>query len=152
MMDSGVGSSVDMVLSLLEHERYRDAVMSGIGVWWDRVKKQPISGMKGYLNSVDLQEFIVMGYEFWLEFRETEYLKAAIDTGIHFFYSKYGDETLQTLILEMGVSEETLMQAMTDNAEDIAAMLVKTGMAEGFVRRQLKRFYFSKKTLELLGD
>lgn len=152
MMDSGVNNSVELVLSLLEHERYRESVSAAIAMWWDQVKKRPIANAKSYLSSTDLQEFIVLGYEFWLEFRQSEYLKTCIDGAIGWIYTKYGDETVQTLITEMGVSEETIMQASTDYAEDVAALLVKTGLAESFVRRHLKRFYLSKKTLALLAD
>jgi len=149
-VDGGVASTVDLVISLLEHDRYRDTAMAGVSQWWDRVKGQPVSSVRAYISDNDLQEYIVVGYEFWLEFRQSAYLKSFIDGGIALFYRKYGDDTLSDVVAEMGLDEATLKASVLDYAGDIASIAVKTGFAEGFVRRQLTRFYQGEEVSAIL--
>ncbi len=149
-VDGGVASTVDLVISLLEHDRYRDTAMAGVSQWWDRVKGQPVSSVRAYISDNDLQEYIVVGYEFWLEFRQSAYLKSFIDGGIALFYRKYGDDTLSEVVAEMGLDEATLKTSVLDYAGDIASIAVKTGFAEGFVRRQLTHFYQGKEASAIL--
>ena len=96
--------------------------------------------------------FMVMGYEFWLSFRESDYLKACIDAGVNFFFEKYGDESLMTVIEEMGVTRDMIFEEFQTYLPDLSALLIEKGITEKILRRQLKRFYHSKKTLDLLAS
>ena len=150
IMDAGVSNSIGIVSEAFDHEAYRMAALDGLFAVWDELKVRPISSLQQYITQADLQEFMVMGYEFWLDFRHTDYLKSCIDTGVGFFYKKYGDESLSTVISEMGVTEDMVVIELSNYLPDIARLLLDNGLAEPFVRRHLETFYFSESTLDIL--
>lgn len=152
LMDSGVAGSLDMVNEALDHQQYRETAMHSALEFWDVVRQWPLSSYRDYITEQDLQEFMVLGYEFWLNLRDTPYMKACIDAGVEFFFDKYGEETLQTLLDEIGVSREMVIEEISNYAPHLANLMIAQGLAESFIRRHLKRFYHSKKTLEILGS
>ena len=152
LMDSGVSGSLGMVNEALDHQQYRETAMNSALEFWDVVRQWPLSSYKDYITEQDLQEFMVLGYEFWLSLRDTDYMKACIDAGVEFFFEKYGEVDLQTLLDEIGVSREMIIEEISNYAPNLANLLVSQGLAESFIRRHLKRFYNSKKTLEILAS
>ncbi|MCR2747647.1 hypothetical protein [Limnobacter parvus] len=151
LMESGVKSSLEMVDETLDNEQYRENAMNSALAFWDVVREWPLTAYRDYLTEQDLQEFMVMGYEFWLEFRNTEYLKSCIDLGVDFFFEKYGEQSLQDLLDDIGVTREMILEEVDHYIPDLAALLIKEGVAEGFLRRNLQRFYSSKKVQDLLA-
>lgn len=151
LTEAGVNSSLEMLNEALGDEHYRELALNSTLNLWDLIRDWPIARYRDYVDENDLQEFMVMGYEFWLAFRESDYLKACIDAGIDFFFEKYGEESIQTIITEMGVTREMIFDELNNYLPDLAELVVENGMAEKILRRQLKRFYHSKKTLDLLG-
>lgn len=151
LMESGVKSSLEMVDETLDNEQYRETAMNSALAFWDVVREWPLTAYRDYLTEQDLQEFMVLGYEFWLEFRNTEYLKSCIDLGVDFFFEKYGDQTLQDLLDDIGISHEMIADELDNYLPDLATLVIKEGLAEGFLRRNLQRFYSSKKVQDLLA-
>ena len=151
LMESGVKSSLEMVDETLDNEQYRETAMNSALAFWDVVREWPLTAYRDYLTEQDLQEFMVLGYEFWLEFRNTEYLKSCIDLGVDFFFEKYGDQSLQDLLDDIGISHEMITDELDNYIPDLAALAIKEGVAESFLRRNLQRFYSSKKVQDLLA-
>ncbi|HEX4916319.1 MAG TPA: hypothetical protein VFV43_00330 [Limnobacter sp.] len=152
LMESGVKGSLEMVDDTLHNEHYRENALNSALAFWDVVRDWPLNAYKDYVSEQDLQEFMVIGYEFWLAFRETDYLKKCIDTGVDFFFQKYGGQTLGSLLDDIGVSREMITEEIGGYAPDLADLLLETGLAEDFIRRHLKRFYSSKKALDILAS
>lgn len=152
LMESGVKSSLEMVDETLDNEHYRENAMNSALAFWDVVREWPLTAYRDYLTEQDLQEFMVLGYEFWLEFRNTEYLKSCIDLGVDFFFDKYGDQSLQDLLDDIGITREMILEEVDHYVPDLAALMIKEGLAEGFLRRNLQRFYSSKKVQDLLAS
>ncbi|MCQ8896708.1 hypothetical protein NQT62_09715 [Limnobacter humi] len=151
LMDSGVSGSLEMVNEALDNEQYRETALHSALNFWDVIRDWPLASYKDYITEQDLQEFMVLGYEFWLNFRDTDYLKRCIDTGVDFFFDKYGEQSLQALLDDIGVSRDMVVEEIANYAPDLAGLLVSEGLAEDFIRRHLKRFFHSKKTLALLS-
>ncbi|HEX4856678.1 MAG TPA: hypothetical protein VFV28_07680 [Limnobacter sp.] len=151
LMDSGVKSSLEMVDETLDNEQYRETAMNSALAFWDVIRDWPLTAYRDYVSEQDLQEFMVLGYEFWLEFRNTEYLKSCINLGVDFFFEKYGDQSLQDLLDDLGISREMIMDELDNYLPDLAGLVIREGLAEGFLRRNLQRFYSSKKVQDLLA-
>jgi hypothetical protein len=151
LMESGVKSSLEMVDETLDNEQYRETAMNSALAFWDVVRQWPLTAYRDYVSEQDLQEFMVLGYEFWLEFRNTEYLKSCIDLGVDFFFEKYGDQSLQDLLDDIGIGHEMITDELDNYIPDLAALMIKEGLAESFLRRNLQRFYSSKKVQTLLA-
>ena len=152
LTDSGVTRSLNLVDETLSDEHYRQVALNSTLNLWDSIKNSPIANFQEYVSEQDLQEFLVMGYEFWLRFRESDYLRSCIDFGVSFFFEKYGDESLITVINEMGVTKDMVMDEFNNYFPDLAQLMIDKGMAETILRKQLKRFYQQKQTLTILGS
>jgi len=150
LSQNSVTNSIRLVQNTLDNDLYRDSALNSTLALWDDLKAWPISYFKKYFTETDLQELLVMGYEFWLDLRHTDFMKSLIDSGVQFFFDKYGEESLQSITGEMGVTEDMIISEILNYAPDLAQLAVKEGIAETIIRRHLQRFYFDQKTLTLL--
>lgn len=150
-----VGASINNTLEalddLLDKDSYRDETLIATLNLWDDICQKPISEFRTVTSEEDLQEWMVLGYEFWRSFRQTEYLKTIIDTAVDFVFAKYGDESLQKILADFGISATMVESEILHYADDLAGVLIEKGVAETLLRRQLERFYFNGDTLALLG-
>lgn len=151
LMESGVKSSLEMVDDTLDNEQYRETALNSALAFWDVIRDWPLTAYRDYVSQQDIQEFMVLGYEFWLEFRNTAYLKSCIDLGVDFFFDKYGELSLQDLLDDLGISHDMIRDELDNYLPDLAALLIREGLAEAFLRRHLQRFYSSKKVQDILA-
>ncbi|MEE2733197.1 MAG: hypothetical protein VYA55_20430 [Pseudomonadota bacterium] len=147
---ASVDQSVRLVDDILENDLYRDTALNSVLDLWDDIKTWPVASFQRYFSETDLQELMVLGYEFWLEFRHTDYLKSYIDAGVKFFFDKYGEDTLESILQDLGVTEDMVVSEIQNYAPDLAQLLLQHDIAEPLIRRHLERFYFAEATLALL--
>lgn len=151
-----LGASIDRTLGmldqLLDHDSYREQALDATLNLWDEMRRQPVSQFREFTSAQDLQEWMVLGYEFWRRFRQTEYLKTFINTAVDFVFSKYGDESLQKILTDFGVTYEMIEREILHYSEGLAGLAVNKGIAETLLRRHLERFYLDGDTLALLGQ
>lgn len=150
MIDSTIARTLGMVDTTLAQEQFRENTLFNIMALWDEVQSQPVSQFRDHISKMDLQEFMVLGYEFWLQFRHTEYLQSSIDAGVKFFFDKYGEETLATLLEELGVTKEMVISELINYAPDLGQVIKQQGIAEAIIKRQLEGFYASQEAKSLL--
>lgn len=151
LMGSGVDGSLSMVDEVLTKDQYREGAKDAVLDLWDKIKEWPVSNFQHYVTALDLQELLVLGYEFWLQLRSTPYLQDCISAGVDFFFDKYGDETLETLLNDLGVTQDMIVSDVLNYVPDMTSILVKKGIAEQLIRRHLQRFYEDPDTLALLA-
>jgi hypothetical protein len=118
---------------------------------WSEIKLHKIGVFRNYVSEADIEDFFVIGFEYWQDLRKTDYYREMIDAGIDFFFSKYGKSTLNELLDEMGVSREMIVAEAMHYAPHVIAVLKKKGILEKLVRNQLEPFYQSDAARELLG-
>lgn len=150
LTESAVANSLEMFDEVLDSQEYRDTAQNSTLALWDEVKTWPISKFRTYVSEEDLQDFMVLGYEFWLQFRRTDYLQKAIDTGVDFFFEKYGKMSIEDLLAEIGVTKKMIVAEVMNYGPDLAKIFIKEGVAEDFLRRHLARFYESDEALAIL--
>jgi len=150
LLATSIDRTLNMLDQLLDQDIYRDQALIATQNLWDEIRDQPIGRFREFTTEEDLQEWMVLGYEFWRSFRQSEYLKAIIDTGVEFVFKKYGEDNLKKIITDFGVTYEMIESEILRYGEDMADVMVRTGMAETILRRQLERFYFADKTLAIL--
>ncbi len=117
---------------------------------WRDAADQPVSSLREYITQDDLEDLLVLLYEFWLSFRETDYVHALIDDGVDFFFDKYEDTTLLGLLEEFGISRADLVEEAQRFAPPILELLRERGMLSAFLRRRLAPFFSDPATLALL--
>jgi hypothetical protein len=118
---------------------------------WREQADQPVSSLREYMTQEDLEDLLVLFYEFWLSLRETDYLHALLDAGVDFFFDKYEDMTLLGLLEEFGITRADLVEEAERFAPPILELLRERGLLSAFLRRRLEPFFASAETLALLG-
>jgi len=119
---------------------------------WDVIESSRLGDFQEGMDSVDLSEFVVLGYEFWLRFRKSDYFKRAYTLVVDHFYSAYGNAPLSELLEDLGVDPERMIQEVKAFAPDVLSALHKNGQLEGLIRRRLEGFYTSEAALTCLSE
>ena len=112
---------------------------------WENIAFIPLARHFETLSSEDMEDFIVTGYDFWMQFRETRYFKGIYTEIVNAFFDKYGDKELDILVDDMGVSQDLVI----NNIVSFAEPLLKKSFARKFLKERLmarfESFYRSKK-------
>lgn len=118
---------------------------------WDKIKGEPVSRFRDYVKEDDVEEFFVIGFEFWRSFRKTDYYSDMIQAGVDFFFKKYGKTSLKKLLEELGVDRDIILNEALRYAPRVVAELNKHGFIEQLARAQLGEFYQSEEVAKLLA-
>lgn len=134
-------------------EKLSDKVIQKTALeFWGEIKNQPASALRRYVSAETLEEWFVIGYEYWrAELRHTEYYATLIDLGVDCFFDKYEEASLAFLLEEVGVTRDMILREIMRFAPPVLAVLKANGMLEGIVRRQLLPFYSSGRVEAVLA-
>ncbi len=117
---------------------------------WDHLEDTTLRELQQGMNSIDLSEFVVLGYEFWLRFRTTPYFKQAYEAVVDYLFEKFGQETVAALLEELQITPDRVKQEVRIFAPDILQSLQHSGVLEMLIRGRLERFYHSDAALKCL--
>lgn len=142
--------------ALAESERFLlnmdiDTLKNALLDIWDDLKNHRTSTHLQLLTSLDVEEMFVLIYEFWRDFRQTDYFSALINAGIDAFFNRYGDTTLDVLLDEVGIKRDMLVADALRFAPPVLQVLREKNLLEPLVRRQLQPFYQSEELLQALA-
>ena len=118
---------------------------------WVSVEDKTIVDLHAGLGEVQLQEFVVLGYEFWLTFRQTGYFEEMARAVVVHLFEKYGDRPVTDLLGDVGVDQAVIIKEVEELGIPLVDLLREEGYLEAALRRRLEPFYKSapvKKILE----
>ena len=112
---------------------------------------ETLGGLQAGVDSDNVRGFVLLGFEFWLHFRETRYFLSACDLMVGFFFKKYGNTKLGVLLDHFEITQQQLMEEAGAFAPRILNTLKRSGQLEGLIRRRLDSFYSSSAALKYLN-
>jgi hypothetical protein len=118
---------------------------------WDFVEGKSLGELQTGIDSLDLSEFVVLGYEFWLRFRKSEYFKNCYELIVEYFFDKYGENDLSMLFDDFMMTPERIVEEAERFTPQLLETLKESGQLEGLVRRRLENFYTSSAAIKCLG-
>lgn len=121
-----------------------------IVVAWQDFAERPVTELRDLLGSEDIQELFVIGYDFWRQFRHSDYFATLLDTAIGTFFDTYAETTLADLIGEVGLHRDDLLDDARRFAPPVVALLRERGVLDAWLRRHLEPFFLKEETLALL--
>ena len=127
----------------LENSLTEEDIKASAMELWDTLENKSMNDFQQGMDSIDLSEFVVLGYEFWLSFRTTDYFKNCYELIVDYFYDKYGSANLGLLLDDLLITPERIMTEVSAFAPDALAALKANGQLESFLRRRLETFYSS---------
>jgi hypothetical protein len=142
-----ISRSEQFLHKALSDDELRDTVMAA----WVSLEGRTIAELKEGLGDVELQEFVVMGYEFWLNFRKTGYFEGCARAVVEHLFAKYGDRPVMYLLQDVGVTRGVIVTEVESLALPIVEVLAEEGYLEALVRRRLGAFYRSAAAKKLLA-
>ncbi|MGM0768999.1 MAG: hypothetical protein ACQEV6_13330 [Pseudomonadota bacterium] len=132
----------------LSDDELRDSVMAA----WVSLEDRTIAELQEGLGDVQLQEFVVLGYEFWLRFRKTDYFIGCVRAVVSHLFVKYGDRPIVDLLNDVGVTREVILAEVDAFALPIVDVLREEGYVEALLRRRLSSFYKSAAAKKILSQ
>ncbi len=141
-----VRQSADFLAENLTEEELKVSLMDA----WDSFSDKTLQDLQSGLGEVEWSEFVVMGYDFWLAFRKTDYFRDCYETVVENLFQQYGDYSLTTLADEFNIETETVMTEVAAVLPRVTDALRANGLLEEILRRRLQRFYESKEVQALL--
>ncbi len=118
---------------------------------WADLAPMRLSDIFAHIGSYDLEDFVVIGHEFWLKFRKTEYFHEIMRGLVDHFFDKYGEQSLVALIDDMGVSKDMVVTEVRLQGAPVIVKALETGFLERLIRAHLEPFYASDRVKAILG-
>ena len=131
----------------LSDDELRDSITAA----WMAVEDKTIAELREGLGDVELQEFVVLGYDFWLGFRQTAYFEGCAQAVVAHLFARYGDRPVNDLLKDTGVTRELIAAELEAYAIPVIDVLRDEGYLEALVRRRLTPFYRSAAAKKLLS-
>jgi len=110
---------------------------------WDAVADQPLVDAVSTFTPRDLEDFVVLGYEFWLKFRKSAYFLAVSTDVVDEWFRKYGGDSLYAVVQDMGVTERMVSDELRIFLGPIVLHAASTGVLAKQLRAHLEPFYRS---------
>lgn len=120
-----------------------DLVRSVADEVWKSVASLPLGELFQYVDKQDVEDFVVLGHEFWLGYRRSPYFHRIAQEMVEHFFRKYGQQTVLALVDDMGVSEAMVAHELHALLGPILRQAARTGELERLIREQLATFYRS---------
>lgn len=99
--------------------------------------------VRDVLADVDVDDAVVLVFEFWRSFRETAFFQGLLDEGVDEVFDTYGRTPLTELLDELGVGREDLVEEALRFGPPVLQRLDADGVVENALRRRLTDFYQS---------
>jgi len=118
---------------------------------WSNIAGKKLSDYFGTIDAGDMEDFIIIGYEFWLHFRKTPYFKYIYKDLVKFFFKKYGNKELDVILEDIGVTREMVIHELTEAISPGIEKALSIGYLEERIRARLAAFYDSRAAASLLS-
>ncbi|MDB4986126.1 MAG: hypothetical protein JWN04_1304 [Myxococcaceae bacterium] len=118
---------------------------------WEAIAGMRLSELFSFLTPADVEDFVVLAYENWLQYRQTPYFRALCEQVVGVFFAKYGAESAQSFLDDMGVTEAMVAHELRALIAPMFAHAERTGFVERQIRLRLEPFYRSEALAALLA-
>jgi len=110
---------------------------------WESISKGLLSDYFNAIDDNDMEDFIMIGFDFWLHFRKTHYFEGIYKELVYYFFEKYGNEYLDVLMDDFGVTREMIINEVIELLSPAIKELISDGYIEERIRSRLAPFYHS---------
>jgi hypothetical protein len=150
-ISNNLGFILDVSKSFFEDTLTDDEIKVSAMDFLDLLEDKTLGEFQEGMDSLDLSEFVALGYEFWLRFRNTDYFKNSYELMVDYFFDKYSEGDLGILLDDLTITQELVVTEADRFAPQIINTLKESGQLEGLIRRRLERFYTSEEALSALS-
>ncbi|EGD56791.1 hypothetical protein [Gordonia neofelifaecis] len=110
---------------------------------WLAGADQSVRDVRDVMSSSDVEDAVVLVFEFWRTFRETPYFESLLAEGVDEVFDTYGGTALAELLDELGIGRDDLVEEAMRFGPPVIARVDADGFVEAALRRRLGPFYAS---------
>jgi len=118
---------------------------------WATMSTRRLSSVFAAICQNDLEDFVVLGYEFWLRFRKSEYFRSTSRELVDHFFCRYGQASLALLLEDIGVTQEMVAHELNTFLTPLLNHALEGGSLERQLRASFEPFYRSEPIACLLA-
>jgi hypothetical protein len=118
---------------------------------WSSTAKTKLSEYFNKIDANDMEDFIIIGYDFWLNFRQTPYFRTIYTDLVNFFFEKYSDRELDVILEDVGVTQKMVINELIEAVSPGIETALSIGYLEERIRARLEDFYLSPKTADIIS-
>lgn len=145
--DASLRASERFVVDALASDDFREILRD----FWHAHKHKRVSTIREYAGSLDLEEFFVIGYEYWQEVRVHKVFATLIIAGIDAVYRHLGPRTLGDILSDIGITREMMLEDALRFAPHAIQALEKKKLLEPLIRDTLAEYYQSPALSKVLS-
>lgn len=141
-------ASEQLLREAFESDTFRQVILD----LWDDNKHHTVADVQNFAGKLDIEEGFVIGYEYWQHLRQTDFYRELVKAGIAAFFKAYGNRSINTILKDIGISTEMMVDEAMRYAPPIIDTLQKKKLLEPMIRRTLAPFYESETVSRILSD
>ena len=140
-------ASEKFLLDVFQRDEFRDMVLD----LWEENRGRTLGSYRNLVSRLDVEELFVMIYEYWKYLRHTDVFRDVVNAGIDTVFEKFGDYDLTTLLQDIGLTREMMLDDALRFAPPVIKVLKRKKLLAPLLRQQLAGFYESDEALKILG-
>jgi hypothetical protein len=121
-----------------------EAVRALIDEVWDAIAPMRLTEAFAFISAHDLEDFVVLIYEFWQRYRKTPYFRETSRELVDHFFDKYGDGSVLSLLRDLDIGQDMVTKELQTLLGKLLGHASTTGFLEARLRAQLAPFYQSR--------
>jgi hypothetical protein len=118
---------------------------------WHKIKDQPLTVLKNYIEIQDLGQTVELGHEIWDHIRQTDYLKQQVHDGIYAWYIRNQDRPFDLLLRDLNIDEALIQQQLQALLNPVMTQLIDQQYLRERARIHLENFYYSAPAKAILN-
>ncbi len=119
--------------------------------FWRGSSDTAIVGFRDTVDETDVEDAVVLVFEFWRTFRQTDYFRSLLDTGIDEVFDTYGATPVADVVEDLGITGDDLREEAQRFGPEVIRELADAGFLEPLLRRRFAVFYTSPEFLDAIG-
>ncbi|WOC13279.1 hypothetical protein [Gordonia sp. MP11Mi] len=109
-----------------------------------------VDAVSSLVEPGDVEDVVVLVFEFWRLFRDTDYFARLLADGVDEVFDTYGDTSLAELLADLGIGYDELLEEANRFGPPVIAEIDRRGFLAASLRRRLAPFYASRAFTEAL--
>jgi hypothetical protein len=118
---------------------------------WHTVKDMPLSVLKNYIETQDLNHTISLVHEVWDHLRQTEYMQKQIHDGAYTWYVRNQEHPLDQLLRDLNIDEALIQHELSALLTPVIQQMITRQHLRTRARLYLEQFYYREETLKILS-
>ncbi|GAA3958202.1 hypothetical protein [Gordonia caeni] len=124
-----------------------ELLLEAVREFWHGRADQTLNGFRDTVTEADVEDVVVLIFEFWRTFRQTEYFRTLLDSGVDEVFDTYGATPVADVLEDLGITEDDLHEEALRFGPPVIARLEAEGYLSGLLRRRFAPFYESPEYL-----